>query len=185
MHPMKKIWISLTLVGVAVFALVIVDVARAGKGGGSSVTAQAQIGLSLAPLPLNLRGLDQQVVGYGAYLVATVGNCNDCHSTQQFATGGDPFLGQTEKVNTATYLRGGRSFGPFVSRNLRPEIGTGLPAGLTYPQFAAVMRHGTDFDNPGQLLQVMPWAYYQNMIDDDLAAIYVYLSALPPVPAGG
>jgi hypothetical protein len=31
----------------------------------------------------------------------------------------------------------------------------------------------------GNLLQIMPWPTYQNMSDDDLRAIYEYLSAIP------
>jgi hypothetical protein len=63
-------------------------------------------------------------------------------------------------VDTEAYLREGMHFGPIVSRNLRPEIGTNLPAGLTFAKFLEVMRHGTDFDKArpriSPLLQVMP-----------------------------
>ena len=34
----------------------------------------------------------------------------------------------------------------------------------------------------GPLLQVMPWPVYGNMIDQDLNAIYEFLSAIPSRP---
>ena len=37
----------------------------------------------------------------------------------------------------------------------------------------------------GPLLQVMPWAGYQNMTDRELEAIYAYLQAIPCVEGGG
>lgn len=36
----------------------------------------------------------------------------------------------------------------------------------------------------GDLLQVIPWPTLQNMTDDDLLAIYIYLSAIPCVEGG-
>ena len=131
-----------------------------------------------------VRRADKEQVGLGSYFINSMGNCNDCHSAQWFATGGNPFLGQPEEIDQATYLTGGRSFGPTISRNLRPEIGTGLPAGLTSEQFLNAMTQGTDYDNPGQLLQVMPWPYFHDMTNQDIQAIYAYLSTLSAVPPG-
>ena len=78
-------------------------------------------------------------------------------------------------------MAGGMAFGPFVSRNITPDA-KGLPGGLTLAEFVAVMRTGRDPDNPGRLLQVMPWPVYQDMRFDDLKAIYVYLQAIPSLP---
>ena len=38
-----------------------------------------------------------------------------------------------------------------------------------------------DPDNPGAVLEVMPWPVYQAMTDRDLQAIYEYLTAIPAV----
>ncbi len=85
----------------------------------------------------------------------------------------------------AHFLAGGRQFGPFTSRNLTPKAPSGRPAGLTFEQFEQIMRHGTDFDHShpqfGPLLQVMPWPVYVNMTEQDLRAIYEYLSVIPHV----
>jgi hypothetical protein len=82
------------------------------------------------------------------------------------------------------YLVGGTRFGPFTSRNLRPDPLSGLPANLTFEEFLLVMRTGADLRSiaPSPILQAMPWPAYTKMTDRDLRAIYEYLSALPPAP---
>jgi len=90
-----------------------------------------------------------------------------------------------------------------ISRNLTPDY-TGRPeGGNTFEQFLQIIEHGTDLDhlhppcstapsnpncllalpgiNPvdGNLLQVMPWPVFNNMSQQDLLAIYKYLSAVP------
>lgn len=177
-----------------------------------------QRGFDVAPVPLNLEGKNRALVGLGSYIVNVVGDCNGCHSAgpaTEFASGGNPYFRSpiftgTKVVNTATYLAGGRDFGPvgsvlhLYSRNLTPN-NTGLPVGgRTYEQFVEIMRHGTDLDHihpnctapdtpancflppfNGDLLQVMRWPSFQNMTDHQLQAIYEYLSAIPcnPGPA--
>jgi hypothetical protein len=175
-------------------------------------------GFDIAPVHLNLEHKNRALVGLGSYIVNAVGDCNGCHSAgppSEFATGGNPYLRfppftGTEQINLATYLGGGRDFGPFgappqiphvYSRNLTPDK-TGLPAGgRTFQEFLEIMRKGTDFDHVhpnctapgipanclmppfnGDLLQVMRWPFFRNMTDHDLRAIYEYLSAVPCNP---
>jgi hypothetical protein len=167
-------------------------------------------GFEIAPVPLNLEGKNRELVGLGSYIVNAQGDCNGCHSQgpqTEFVPGGNPYLlGQTEKINPATYLGGGRDFGPFpgpgpfphiVSRNLTPDR-TGRPeGGHTLAEFVTIMRTGVDMDQlhptctgaptgnclpppfDGTRLQIMPWPIYHNMTDHDLRAIYEYLSAIP------
>jgi cytochrome c553 len=189
-HAMKKILATLMLMGVAAFALMMVNIGKGNARGDDDFESRAQIGLRIAPLPLNLEGRNAELVGYGSYLVNAAAICNDCHSIQRYATGGDPFLGQPKQIDATSYLRGGLELpgdnGQLViSRNIRPELPSGLPASKTFAQFSAVFRHGTDFDNPGQILQVMPWPAFQSLTNDDIRAIYEYLSALPPATALG
>jgi hypothetical protein len=170
-------------------------------------------GFQIAPVPLNLAGKNKALVGLGSYLVNATGDCNGCHSkgpeTEFIPTGNPyllspPFTGHT-KINPATYLGGGRDFGPFpgpgfshiISRNLTPDK-TGLPlGGDTFSEFRNIMKTGVDPDHlhptckgppaencipapfNGALLQIMPWPLYQNMTDHDLLAIYEYLRAIP------
>src|SRR6266852_6581409 len=181
---------------------------RADDRGGDS-DSRIEQGFEIAPVPLNLEGKNPALVVLGSYLVNGPGDCNACHNpgpgNNQFLPGGNPFFWKPKRVNPATYLGGGRNFGPFVpgsadiiSRNLTPGK-TGLPeGGHTFDEFVLIMRTGVDMDhlhptcpvgtvNPGcvpqpfdgRLLQVMPWFAFKNLTDHDLQAIYEYLSAIP------
>jgi hypothetical protein len=172
--------------------------------------SRVEQGFDIAPVPLNLEGKNRRLVGLGSYIVNAQSGCNGCHSQgpkTEFVPGGNPyFLGQTEMINPATYLGGGRDFGPFpgpgpfphiVSRNLTPDR-TGRPeGGHTFAEFVTIIRTGVDMDQlhptctgaptgnclpppfDGTRLQIMPWPTYHNMTDHDLRAIYEYLSAIP------
>lgn len=133
-------------------------------------------------ISLNLKGRDRGLVGLGSYLVNAVGGCNDCHTAPPYTKDPAAFLGAPKQINLECYLAGGTPFGPFVSRDITPWE-DGKPAGLTFGRFLHVMRTGEDPDNPGQVLQVMPWPVYQSMTDHDLRAIYEYLSSIPAITA--
>lgn len=132
-------------------------------------------GKKLVPVPLDLTGRNRTMVYLGSYLVNAVGGCNDCHTEPSYTD--NPFAGDPGVVNATNYLAGGRHFGPFVSANITPD-GSGKPHGLDRDEFVALMRTGYDTDE-SRYLQVMPWPVYRNMTDQDLHAIYEYLSAIP------
>jgi hypothetical protein len=173
--------------------------------------SKIRIGFEIAPVPLHLAGKNLALVGLGSYIVNAHADCNGCHNPgpggNEFLPTGNPFFGLPKKVNQATYLGGGRNFGPLVagsaniiSRNLTPDK-TGRPeGGHTLAEFIQIMRTGVDMDhlhptcpantvNPncipkpfnGDLLQIMPWPNDQDMSNRDLEAIYEYLSAIPCV----
>jgi hypothetical protein len=92
------------------------------------------------------------------------------------------------------FLGGGIPYGgagaPFTvtSRNLTPDIATGLPAHIAdFATFATVMQTGADYHGvarggtPMQTLLVMPWTSYRWMSMRDLQAIYSYLTVIPAV----
>jgi hypothetical protein len=150
-------------------------------GGGNPENERIVRGFQIAPVPLNLRHRNRQLVGLGSYIVNAQGGCNDCHTNPPYAPGGDPYKGEPTKINADRYLAGGTPFGPFtVSRNITPDS-NGLPAGLTLAEFKSVMRTGHDPDDPGDILQVMPWPIYGNMTDNDLRAVYEYLRSIPHI----
>jgi len=193
---MTRLKISVVLLFSAATVLAVgltaVSPTRAEDDGDESRIRQ---GLNALPFNLNLRGKDIAAVGLGSYLVNVAGDCNGCHVSnpqKTYLPGGNPFMGQTEKIDPTTYLVGGRVFIPanppgfphaIVSRNLRPEA-NGLPEGHTYADFLKIIRTGVDLDHAhpeyGPFLQVMPWPNFRNMTDHDIRAIYTYLSALPP-----
>ena len=139
-------------------------------------------GYRITPVPVNAAGRSWTLVGLGSYLVNAAGGCNDCHTQPSYQIGGDPFLGQPKKVNSAKYLAGGQPFGPgLISANITPDS-SGKPAGLTLARFQHVLRTGENPDHPGRLLQVMPWPTYQSLSDTDIRAIYTYLQSIPSRP---
>lgn len=144
-------------------------------------------GFAIAPVPLQFDEKNRDLVGLGSYIVNASGDCNGCHTTAEFdpyLPGGNPFRGEPAQINPDRYLVGGAVFGPFVSRDLRPDPVKKLPAGYTFEEFLLVLRTGVDLKmkHPamGPLLQVMPWPNFRDMTDHDLRAIYEYLLALPP-----
>jgi hypothetical protein len=154
-----------------------------------------------------MKGKNPAMVGLGSYLVNVAGDCNGCHSAgpqTEYARGGNPFFNQPTIMNQATYLGGGRDFGPLIpgsahiiSRNLTPDASGRPEGGNTLDQFVAIIRTGVDPDhrhpacsgapNDGcipppfdaNLLQIMPWPNFKDYSDNDLRAIYEYLSAVP------
>jgi hypothetical protein len=144
-----------------------------------SLASRVAVGYRINPVELRLRGKNRLLVGLGSYLVNAGGGCNDCHTHPSFAPGGDPFEGETEIINTAQFLAGGRQFGPITSANITPDA-HGRPAGLTFEEFEHLLRTGEEDD--GEILQVMPWNVYGKLTRFDLRAIYEYLSAIPALP---
>jgi hypothetical protein len=200
---------SITAAAVLLAGFGLASQARADDS--DSDDARVKRGFEIAPVSLSLKGKNRELVGLGSYLVNAVASCNDCHSAgpeTAYALGGNPYFkgNPPTVVNPTTYLGGGRSFGSLlpgtpeiVSRNLTPDR-TGRPAGgLSFAQFAHILRTGEDHDHlhpncsatvtsncfpafqpfNGDLLQIMAWPVYQNMRERDLRAIYEYLSAVP------
>jgi hypothetical protein len=160
-------------------ALMVLPVAAAADNDFSQ--SQIQRGFEINPVPLNLKGKNRALVGLGSYIVNS-GGCSDCHTNPSYASGGNPFLGEPEQVNTAGFLAGGQHFGPFTtSANITPDA-LGRPAGLTLEQFISTLRTGHNpLDPPGTLLQVMPWPAFGKKTDRDLTAIYEYLRSIPSI----
>jgi mono/diheme cytochrome c family protein len=106
----------------------------------------------------------------GRYLVA-IASCADCHSPMvqgQFVPG-MAFGGG----NTLEYE--GRP--DRASANLTPSP-NGIPY-YTEELFVEVMRTGRVRER--QISDLMPWAFYRNMTDEDLKAIFAHLKGLAPV----
>ena len=177
---------------------------------GDDSNSKIEQGFEIAPVPLNLAGKDRALVGLGSYIVNAQADCDGCHSAgppTEFLPVGNPYFGrQPTKINPATYLGGGRDFGPYpgpnsplhiISRNLTPDKNGRPEGGHTFEEFVEIIRTGVDLDHihptctgapsatcvplpfDGSRLQVMPWPIYHNMTDHDLRAIFEYLSAIP------
>jgi len=105
----------------------------------------------------------------GEYLVE-VAACEDCHTPRYHgqAIPGLVFGG-------GSVLEG--PWGRVASANITPDA-----SGIGYYDealFTQVMRTG--FVHARELNQIMPWALYRDMTDDDLHATFAYLRTLTPV----
>ena len=106
----------------------------------------------------------------GAYLVGIAG-CTDCHTPQD--AHGQPLPGMD-------FAGGGIFEGPWgrvASANITPD-----PSGIPYYDtalFTQTMRTG--FVKARKLNQIMPWADFRGMTDEDLAAVFAYIKTLKPV----
>jgi len=105
----------------------------------------------------------------GEFLVG-IAVCGECHTPQEK---GRPIAGMD--------FAGGQIFeGPWgrvASANITPD-----PTGIPYYDeqlFIQMMRSG--YVHARRINQIMPWASYRGMTDEDLAAIFVYLKTLKPV----
>ncbi|MCB1627407.1 MAG: c-type cytochrome [Xanthomonadales bacterium] len=98
-------------------------------------------------------------VDYGRYLA---GVCMDCHGAN---------------------LQGGKGFGPEnpLSSNLTPHA-DGL-GGWQEADFQRALREGVRPDG-SSLHPIMPWRATARMSDTELAALWVYLRSVPPLPDG-
>lgn len=104
-------------------------------------------------------------VKYGEYLV-TVGHCDLCHTPEDEKGNNLPGL---------AFAGGSPMEGPWgltvASLNLTPD-----PSGISYfdeAMFIATIRNGRA--KARLLSNAMPWAYFRNLTDSDLSAIFAYL----------
>lgn len=114
-------------------------------------------GAGLQPFPETSKGTitappQGPSAAYGKY-VATFGECRGCHGPNMTGSAATPFT-------------------PAVP-NPRPYVGT-----LTTEQFIAMMRTGVR-PNGVPLAAAMPWKNAAAMSDDDLTALYAYLTTTP------
>ena len=134
----------------------------------TSEASLVQQGFAIAPVPLNLAGKNRDLVGLDSYLVNAIGDCNGCHSSgapplflYSYATGGNPYFNQPEKIDPSVYLNGGTNFftvgtptgpngyaGPnIITRNLTPDKNGRPEGGHSLSDFKQILRTGIDFDH--------------------------------------
>lgn len=125
--------------------------------------------------------------GRGSYLVNSISICSACHT--------NPDRDQmTLRITTEAYLSGGRVFLPpppvqqalhearAGSADLSGQMhGFFHEEGSTFERFRELIRTGThiDEDPPRPLAWPMPWQNFRNMFDEDLFAVYTYMSKVP------
>ncbi|MDJ0927742.1 MAG: cytochrome C [Gammaproteobacteria bacterium] len=124
----------------------------------------------------------------GDYLVNHVLLCNDCHSERDwtlYSGPAKPPLGAGRPCLVKESKAVGINFGTpgfpgrLCIRNITPDVETGIGA-WTDGEILRAMREGISRDGEA-LFPIMPWFMYQEMSDEDAAAVIAYLRAQPPV----
>lgn len=130
----------------------------------------------------------------GRYLVNITG-CHDCHSPKSKGMTPDPdrlLSGRPSTTKMPSKADGEihasldftAFWGPWgqtVASNLTPDPATGLPGrGYNEKTFLQAMRTGKK-PNGTAVQPPMPVEVYQNLSDDDLRSIWMYLQTLKPI----
>jgi hypothetical protein len=114
--------------------------------------------------------LKEAKVAYGVYLAGPLARCMDCHTEcrpgepAKFGAGGKPFYGP---------------WGISVSANLTPDETSGLGQ-WSDAEIERAIRTGIARDGH-KLFPPMPFAAYQNISGNDMAALIAYLRSLPAI----
>ena len=133
-------------------------------------------------------------VDRGKYLVSITG-CHDCHSPKSLGMTPDPARLLSGRPSTTKMpskadgeIHASLDFtafwGPWgqtVASNLTPDKATGLPGrGYNEKTFVQTMRTGKK-PNGTAVQPPMPVEVYQNLSDDDLRSIWMFLQTLKPI----
>jgi mono/diheme cytochrome c family protein len=184
-------------------AIAAVALMTVGVGIGLSAAGAGQAAGAPAPKPpAKPAGASSTAatVARGKYLV-TIAVCNDCHTPFKMGDNGpepdmsrmlsghpaDMTLPPPPQASGPWIVSGAATFtawsGPWgisYTANLTPDKETGLGT-WTAQQFIDTIRNGRVQGHGRQLLPPMPWAWYRNMTDSDLRAVFAYLQTIPAV----
>lgn len=129
--------------------------------------------------PLTSRQFERtpQRVERGRYIFNFLAACTDCHSPHDTRQHLAPVIAGAE--GSGQVLPFGGLPGRVVAPNLTPDPTTG--SGLwTDDQIARAIREGIGHDGRA-LFPIMPYGFYREMSDEDLASVVVYIRSLAPV----
>ncbi len=117
---------------------------------------------------------DSASIEWGKEIFTYRSHCWTCHQAQFSAEYTTPSGGMLFDLTEI-----GPGFGKWYSRNLTPDMETGL-GGWTDGEIVRALREGLRKDGT-PLFPVMPIDWYHGMADDDALAVVAYLRTLPPV----
>ncbi len=136
----------------------------------------------------------------GKYLVTTTG-CNDCHTPWTMGPKG-PGPDMTKMLSGhpaglkmisapglqppwmvaggMTMTSWGGPWGISYTANITPDSATGIGK-WTQDQFISTLKTGKHMGTGRAILPPMPWNWFSQMTDADLASIYMYLKTIPAI----
>jgi mono/diheme cytochrome c family protein len=112
----------------------------------------------------------------GKYLVDGVLGCFGCHTDQDWSRPGAPPVAAKEGSG---HIWSDQDKPWLIAPNITPDKETGV-GNWTDDTLARAIREGIGHDGR-TLFPIMPYPDYQQMSDEDLASVIVYLRTVPPV----
>ncbi|HEV8505611.1 MAG TPA: hypothetical protein VGQ53_09435 [Chitinophagaceae bacterium] len=113
----------------------------------------------------------------GAYLTQGILQCFTCHSPRDWtAPGAPPFFGKQAMGGTVISEDSTRMI---IAPNITPDKETGA-GNWTDDMLGRAIREGVGHDGRALCWQ-MPYSYFKNLSDEDLASVIVYLRSLPAI----
>ncbi len=139
------------------------------------------------PPPVAAADDDTRALAERGRYVATAGTCSLCHTAGPSITrlwAPFPEMGGGMRVDWSV-------FGTTYSRNLTPDVATGLGA-WSDAEIVRAITSGITRDGRIMHWQAMPWDHFSHLAPEDLVALVAYLRQLPavhseippPVPPG-
>ena len=112
----------------------------------------------------------------GRYLVEGVMRCFGCHTDQDWSRPGAPPVAGKEGSG---HIWSDQDMPWLIAPNITPDKETGAGS-WSDDTLARAIREGIGHDGR-TLFPTMPYPHYQQMSDEDLASVIVYLRTVPPV----
>ncbi len=117
---------------------------------------------------------DSATIARGEHIFKYQAQCWGCHQNPARDANAPPNGGMLFDLSNA-----GPGFGKWYSRNLTPDMETGL-GGWTDGEIVQALREGLNKDRE-TLFPIMPVDWYHDMADEDVLAVVAYLRSIPPV----
>ncbi len=126
------------------------------------------------PAPALNAPTDSATIAHGEYIFKYQVQCWGCHQAQPSGPGAPPSGGMLFDLTDV-----GPGFGKWYSRNLTPDVETGI-GGWTDGEIVQALREGIRKDRT-PLFPIMPIDWYHGMADEDILSVVAYLRTLEPV----
>ena len=179
-HKKVLVIISLTALIITILAaFFFIDKKPGNKPGVPASLSKASPNDSFRVRPLTNIKYERtaQRLKQGEYLANSILMCFTCHSPRNWeAPGSPPFDDKKGSGGTIVYQD---STNRMIAPNITPDMETGAGS-WTDDMFARAIREGVGHDGRA-LSGAMPYFFFKNLSDEDLASVIVYLRSLPPV----
>jgi mono/diheme cytochrome c family protein len=177
---MKKLLVSAAVPAIAVFAATMGFAALHYSGvlrTDTSRTTSTDPEFRVEPSP--------QRLARGRYLVEGPAHCFHCHSERDFKETDGELHADIRPGRKGAGLaievpaHGDTPSAMYVLPNITPDKETGI-GNFTDAQLERAIRQGIGHDGK-PLWELMPYAFFRSMTDEDVASVIVYLRSIPPV----